>query len=89
MYMVDISTSHHPQTDGQTERANHTVEDMLRAYVSPLQLDWDEHLVAAEFAYNNILHASTGYTPFYLNYGRHPYSYVFGNSIQRPTRYGH
>jgi hypothetical protein len=40
--------------------ANRTVEDMLRAYVSPLHADWDDHLVAAEFAYNE---ASTGYTP--------------------------
>jgi hypothetical protein len=71
---LNMSTSHHPQTDGQTERANRTVEDMLRANVSPLQSDWDEHLVAAEFAYNNSLQASTGYTPFYLNYGRHPHT---------------
>eukprot|EP00983_Pelagomonas_calceolata_P063475 1147747-Pelagomonas_calceolata.AAC.1 len=50
---LNMSTSHHPQTDGQTERANRTVEDMLRAYVAPFQTDWDEHLVAAEFAHNN------------------------------------
>jgi len=69
-----MSTSHHPQTDGQTERANRTVEDMLRAYVAPYQTDWDEHLVAAEFAYNNSVQASTGFTPFYLNHGRHPHT---------------
>jgi putative transposase len=46
-----MSTSHHPQTDGQTERANRTIEDMLRAYVAPHQPDWDEHLIAAKFAY--------------------------------------
>jgi len=69
-----MSTSHHPQTDGQTERANCTIEDMLRAYVAPHQSDWDEHLIAAEFAYNNSVQASTGFTPFYLNHGRHPHT---------------
>ena len=71
---LKISTSHHPQTDGQTERANRTIEDMLRAYVSPYQHHWDEYLIAAEFAYNNSVQASTEFTPFYLNNGRHPYT---------------
>jgi len=63
---LNMSTSHHPQTDGQTECANRTIEDMLRAYVAPHQSDWDEHLITAEFAYNNSVQASTGFTPFYL-----------------------
>lgn len=67
-----MSTAYHPQTDGQTERANRTVEQMLRAYISPHHDDWDKHLAAVEFAYNNSEQASTGMTPFYLNYGRHP-----------------
>lgn len=66
-----MSTAFHPQSDGQTERANRTLEEMLRPYVrSFLQKDWDEHLVAAEFAINAAKHASTGFTPFYLNGGR-------------------
>ena len=70
-----MSTSHHPQTDGQTERANRMIEDMLKAYVAPHQSDWDEHLIAAEFAYNNSVQASTGFTPFYLIHGcRHPHT---------------
>lgn len=69
---LNMSTSRHAQTDGQTERANQTLEDMLRAYVSPYHDDWDEHLVAAEFAYNDSVNVSTGYTPFFLNYGEHP-----------------
>lgn len=69
-----MSTAHHPQTDGQTERANHTVEEMLRAYVSPLHNDWDEFLIPAEFAYNNSIQASTGFTPFFLTNGRHPHT---------------
>lgn len=69
---LKMSTANHPQTDGQTERANHTVEDMLRAYVSPHHDDWDEHLIPVEFAYNDSLNPSIGYSPFYLNYGSHP-----------------
>ena len=67
-----MSTAYHPQTDGQTERAKRTLEDMLRAYVKYNQKDWDDHLDAAEIAYNNSTQASTGYSPFYLNTGSHP-----------------
>jgi hypothetical protein len=70
---LKMSTSHHPQTDGQTERSNRTLEDILRHYVSKQQDDWDQHLTAAEIAVNSSVHASTGFTPFYLNYGEHPY----------------
>jgi len=67
-----MSTAFHPQTDGQTERANRTLEEMLRHYVSIRQDDWDTKLTAAEIAYNNSVHASTGFTPYYLNSGQHP-----------------
>lgn len=67
-----MSTAFHPQTDGQTERTNRVLEDMLRHYISPTCDDWDEHLYAAEFAINNTVNASTRFTPFYLNYGEHP-----------------
>ena len=58
-----MSTAFHPQTDGQTERLNRTLEEMLRAYVTYKQDQWDEYLPAAEFAYNNSKQASTGFTP--------------------------
>jgi hypothetical protein len=67
-----MSTAYHPQTDGQTERANRTIEDILRAYVDHRQNDWDQRLTAVEIAYNNSKQSSTGFTPFYLNYGQHP-----------------
>ena len=67
---LTMSTAFHPQTDGQTERANRTLEEMLRAYVNDRQTDWDEHLTAAEIAVNSARQASTGYSPFYLNSGR-------------------
>ena len=66
-----MSTAFHPQTDGQTERQNRTLEETLRAYVGYHQDDWDERLTAAELAYNTSLHASTGASPFFLNYGQH------------------
>ncbi|KAJ9521722.1 hypothetical protein QJQ45_015348 [Haematococcus lacustris] len=71
---LNISTANHPQTDGQTERANRTIEDMLRNYVSPHHIDWDNHLTAVEFAYNASIQASTGYSPFMLNSGQEPHT---------------
>jgi hypothetical protein len=67
---LHFSTAYHPQTDGQTERANRTLEEGLRAYVQHHQLDWDEHLIMLEIAFNQQKHASTGFTPYYLNSGR-------------------
>jgi len=69
---LDMSTPYHAQTDGQTERINRWLEDALRAYVNSMQDDWDVRLVALEFAYNDKTQASTGFSPFYLNSGRHP-----------------
>ena len=67
-----MSSAYHPQTDGQTERTNRTLEEMLKSYVAPDQLDWDEHLACAEFAINNSWQESVRNTPFFLNYGQHP-----------------
>ena len=67
-----LSTAFHPQTDGQTERQNSTMEAYLRAFVNFEQNDWAKLLPMAEFAYNNAKNASTGYTPFKLNCGYHP-----------------
>ena len=69
-----MSTAFHPQTDGQTERANRTLEDMLRAFTGYRQDDWDLQLTAAEFACNNAPNQSTSTTPFRLNYGRDPWN---------------
>ena len=66
---LTMSTAYHPQTDGQTERANRTLEELLRSRINFKQNDWDEHLAAAELAVNNAVQASTGYSPFYLNFG--------------------
>ncbi|KAG0155432.1 hypothetical protein PDIDSM_1009 [Penicillium digitatum] len=66
------STAYHPETDGQTERANAVLEQYLRAYVSYLQDDWSEWLPLAEFTANSHYSESTRVSPFYANYGFHP-----------------
>ena len=67
-----LSTAFHPQTDGQTERQNQTLEQYLRGYVNYQQDDWARLLPMAEFAYNNSRHASTGVSPFFAYTGTHP-----------------
>ena len=69
-----LSTAYHPQSDGQTERMNRFLEDVLRHYVAPGQHDWHLHLDAAEFAINSAKQASTQASPFMLNYGQMPYT---------------
>jgi transposase InsO family protein len=49
---LNISTSYHPQTDGQTERVNQTWEQVTRCFVHPLHDDWVQHLTNVEFAIN-------------------------------------
>jgi hypothetical protein len=80
---LSFSTAYHPQTDGQSERANRTIEQMLRPFVQSNQQAWDEFLPLLEFAYNNSISPSTGFTPFFLNYGHHPLlptSFLVGTS---------
>lgn len=68
----NLSTAFHPQTDGQTERANQDVERQLRTYCNYMQDDWTNWLPIAEFADNNLESSSTKLTPFYANKGYHP-----------------
>ncbi|GJS05207.1 reverse transcriptase domain-containing protein [Tanacetum coccineum] len=55
---LDMSTSYHPRTDGQSECTIQTLEDMLRAYVIDFGGNWDVHLPLTEFSYNNSYHSS-------------------------------
>ncbi len=80
------STAYHPQTDGQTERMNRVLEDMLRHYVSPRQDNWDDLLAPLEFAVNNAFNESIQDTPFYLNYGRHPRLPTDLNMAKKPSK---
>ncbi|KAL0549934.1 hypothetical protein IC582_014429 [Cucumis melo] len=67
---LDFSTAFHPQTDGQTERLNQILEDMLRACVLEFSGSWDSHLHLMEFAYNNSYQATIGMAPFEALYGK-------------------
>jgi len=67
-----LSTAYHPQTDGQSERTNQEVEQVLRTVVAWHQDDWVDWLPLVEFALNNRYKKALGTTPFYANYGFHP-----------------
>ncbi|KAG2764986.1 hypothetical protein PC116_g28227 [Phytophthora cactorum] len=64
---LDMSTADHPQTDGQIERVNCVVEDILRSVCAEAPRRWSEMLPLVEFSLNNGVHASTGLAPFYAN----------------------
>ena len=67
----NLSTSFHPQPDGQTERVNAILEPYLRGYMNYQQGNWTEILTMADFAYNNTVLATTGITPFFALYRQH------------------
>ncbi|WVZ57272.1 hypothetical protein U9M48_007677 [Paspalum notatum var. saurae] len=67
---LDFSSAYHPQTDGQTERVNQILEDMLRACALSNKKSWDKSLPYAEFSYNNSYQASLKRAPFEVLYGR-------------------
>ena len=64
------STAYHPQTDGQTERVNQVLEDMLRACVLSSKSSWESWLPLAKFAYNNSYQESIKMAPFEALYGQ-------------------
>ena len=64
------TTAYRPCCDGMIERFNRTLGDMIACYVNKQPDKWDRFLPYATFAYNTAVHSSTGYTPFYLMFGR-------------------
>jgi hypothetical protein len=66
---LDFSTTYHPQTDGQTERVNKVLEDLLRACVLTFDRNWESSLPYAEFSYNNSHQDSIKMSPFEALYG--------------------
>ncbi|XP_074305078.1 uncharacterized protein LOC141640015 [Silene latifolia] len=68
-----FSTSHHLQTDGQTEVTNRTLGTLLRGLVSKTQKDWDLNLAHSEFAYNRSPTYVTKHSPFEIVYGVNPF----------------
>lgn len=67
---LNLSTAYHPETDGQTERVNRVLEDMLRACILDFKGKWQSYIPLVEFAYNNSYHSSIGMAPFEALYGR-------------------
>lgn len=78
-----MSTSYHPQSDGQTERLNQTMETFLRCYVHACPSKWFQWLPLAELWYNSCPHSAIGRSPFEALYGYPPRH--FGISPTEPT----
>lgn len=74
------TTTFHPQLEGQTERVNQYLEQLLQMFTTKRQDDWADLLPVAEFVYNNALHSATSFSPFYTTYGYHPTL-----SFEKPT----
>ena len=80
------TTPYHPQCDGMVECFNRTLLSMLATHCKDNPWNWEEHVQKVCFAYNTSIHTSTGYTPFYLMYGRQP---VLPVDIQYGTAQSH
>ena len=67
-----VSSAYHPETDGQTERVNRVLSEMLRHYTNARYDEWDLQLPLCEFAHNNAKSSTTGMSPFFVCFGKHP-----------------
>ena len=83
-----FSTAYHPQTDGQTERTNQILEDMLRACAIQYGTSWDKCLPYAEFSYNNSYQASLKKSPFEALYGKRCRTPLFWNQTGEKQVFG-
>ena len=69
---MSLSSSHHPQHDGQTEVVNKLLTAMMHAFITGKKDQWALWIHLLEFAYNSAVHSSIGMTPFHLLLGFHP-----------------
>ncbi|GBG73903.1 hypothetical protein CBR_g17617 [Chara braunii] len=69
---LTMSPGRHPETNGQTEQMNKLLQQTLRMYIRPDQIDWDEHLPKVASVYNNSMHLTTCRTPMELHLGWNP-----------------
>jgi hypothetical protein len=66
---LNFNISYHPESDGQTEKVNQVIEDILRMYVMEKPSKWEDYLYLVEFTYNNGCQASLKMTSFESLYG--------------------
>jgi transposase InsO family protein len=83
-----FSSTYHPQTDGQTERVNQILEDMIRAYALQYGRSWDKSLPYYEFSYNNSHQESLKMAPFEMLYGRRCRTPLFWNETGERKVFG-
>eukprot|EP00731_Ephydatia_muelleri_P033930 Em0042g9a len=82
------TTPYHPQCNGMVERFNWTLLDMLSTAVGNHQADWQQHIRKLCLAYNSSVHSSTGFTPFFLMFGRQaklPIDLMYGTNQMEPN----
>jgi hypothetical protein len=83
-----FSFAYHPQTNGQTERVNQILEDMLRACALQYGISWDRSLSYAEFSYNNSYQESLKMAPFEMTYGHRCRTLLFWNETREQKVFG-
>ncbi|GJQ93218.1 putative reverse transcriptase domain-containing protein [Tanacetum coccineum] len=86
---LDMSTTYHPQTNGQSEHTIQTLEYMLRACILDFGGSWDVHLPLVEFSYNNSYHSSVKCALFKALYGRKCHSPIMWAEVGEGHLIGH
>jgi hypothetical protein len=85
---LPFSSTYHPQTDGQTERVNQILEDMLKACALQYGRRWDTSLPYAVFSYNNSYEESLKMAPFEMLYGHRCQTLLFCNETRERKVFG-
>jgi len=77
-YLPSHDSAYHPQSDGQTERVNQSVEAYLRCFIHACPTKWSTWLALAEFWYNTNFHFALNKSPFEVLYGYPPRHFGIG-----------
>ena len=81
------TTLYHPQCNGMVERFNRTLLDMLATTIGNHQADWQHHIRKLCLTYNSSIHSTTGFSPFFLMFGRQvtlPIDLMYGTNRTEP-----